>query len=144
MMHAELKKTIMRPKWGNLVDPSRVPRLPLSFGRGSQVCLRAELGHLFHISLHAQSRCVTAVNGSRGSDTLQRLSLLRCSSSTLPLVSSVEHLMMSKSQKRISAKAHAAEGGVHHSWNVNDPISFRSATLPPPPPTPPPLAPQTL
>lgn len=88
---------------------------------------RAELGHLFHIWLHAQSRWVTAVIGIRESDTLQRLSLLRCSNSSISLMPSVKHLMMSKSQKKISAKAHTAEVSVHQFWNVNEPLSFRSA-----------------
>lgn len=44
--------------------------------RDGMLCLlsRAELGHLFHISLHAQSRWVTAVIGIRDSDTLGWLS----------------------------------------------------------------------
>lgn len=129
LLHAELKKKIMRQNWGNLVYPSRVLRFSLSLLREgtSGLLLRAELGHLFHISLHAQSRWMTAVIGIRDSDTLQRLSLLRCRTSILPLMLAVKHLMMSKSQKRISAKAHTAEVSVHQFWNVNELISFCSA-----------------
>lgn len=66
---------LQKESWGNLVYPSRALCLPLPFGSRRCVCCRAELGHLFHISLHAQSRWVTAVIGIRGTDSLWRLSL---------------------------------------------------------------------
>lgn len=43
-----------------------------------------KVGHLSHVSLHAQSRWVTAVIGIRDYSTLGWLSLLRCRISTFP------------------------------------------------------------
>lgn len=121
-----------RKSWGRTEETLCIPHVcsvsPSLLREGTSGLLsRAELGHLFHISLHAQSRWVTAVIGIRDPDKLQWLSLLRCSTSTLPLVPFVKHLIMSKSQKRISAKAHTAEVSVHQFWNINQPISFCSA-----------------
>lgn len=121
-----------RKSWGRTEETLCIPRgcsvSPSLLREGTSGLLsRAELGHLFHISLHAQSRWVTAVIGIRDPDKLRWLSLLRCSTSTLPLIPFVKHLIMSKSQKRISAKAHTAEVSVHQFWTINQPISFCSA-----------------